>query len=402
MSHSFNIVALARAVTGENAFDDWEARVEPMLEHAFNAKDVGVLLYGDADSPSLFELIDAVQQATTAPAALDQLLARPAVRRLVQRIGGETVVSEVLPYIVPVEGRELAPPGAGGRSAGDIGSYVDLPDLEIDGVSWRDPRQGALADCWLIASMIAIAWSRPNRWRKRLADTRRPSDFAFSSYVPPEARDGGAATSTVKLTAKVPVDRQQALLYAHGTNASEAWPALVEKAVAIDHGRLTREPGVRDYLALDHLEHPEDGMYRLLGGERHQLGVAAGSSLLQEVRDSVCRDGPIVTFPTVAQTKRTRTAHLKEHGMVADHAYAVLGVIDRGGMHVVLRNPFGTNPRGTGRAAGAPWNAPRVDKEPSIVELEQNGVLALDATAFDACFESFAWLVVPPDPLDYR
>jgi hypothetical protein len=115
----------------------------------------------------------------------------------------------------------------------------------VDAPTATSPVQGALADCWLIAAMASVAWTRPELVAERVRRTNPTGDV-----------DAGSADFRFDLTdvltislgwitlqfpyvfpiwvgEQVPQASWGGYIYARSSIAGETWPADLEKAVAV-------------------------------------------------------------------------------------------------------------------------------------------------------------------------
>ena len=100
----------------------------------------------------------------------------------------------------------------------------------IDDVSYRDPVQGLIGDCYLIAAMIALAWAAPKLMTQRLGEIRlnagHPRFFRWQFH----ANDAEASLrGDISVTGQVPMAGKLPR-YARANVREEFWPALLEKA----------------------------------------------------------------------------------------------------------------------------------------------------------------------------
>jgi hypothetical protein len=94
-------------------------------------------------------------------------------------------------------------------------------------------------------------------------------------------------------------------------------------------------------------------------------------------------------------------------GLIANHAYAVLGMMERKGEHfVVLRNPHDHNPLDPATPGQAPdgkpplpppfvsgaWQLASARHGIGEVALNARGVMAIPAAKFDQLFAQIAWV----------
>jgi hypothetical protein len=113
--------------------------------------------------------------------------------------------------------------------------------------------QGILADCWLIAALASIAWTRPEIIAERIrrdnpiGDVEAANDkdsghakfrFDFTDVLTiPLPFPFGAITIPftfpIWIGEEVPQHAGGSPIYAKSSVATELWPAVIEKAVAV-------------------------------------------------------------------------------------------------------------------------------------------------------------------------
>jgi hypothetical protein len=230
-----NPIALAGTLVGAFAEDNEPVedsrRLSELFQAAFKA-DADVVLYGSENTAGVLGTIEKIIANGATAKPWDAYFGVGAVQELSRRIG-EAHVRQLLPFIAAVSDASFEPPGSGGASAPPpvIGRYARIGKLEVDGVSWLDPTQGATSDCYLISSMISIAWARPVQWRHRLSSATHGSKDTDSLRI---AFFGDTARtrdhSPFEVAPNVPLDPHGKFIYAHASSRTETWPALLERA----------------------------------------------------------------------------------------------------------------------------------------------------------------------------
>ncbi|MGP9539458.1 C2 family cysteine protease [Brachybacterium sp. AOP43-C2-M15] len=176
----------------------------------------------------------------------------------------------------------------------------------------RRPRQGRLGDCWLMAPMLAVHETAPERLRGLLA-----------------AEEGGIVTvrlpgaaEPIRVDRHLPVDDRGVFQYGRRDGANPGWVGVLEKAIA------ARVAG--DYLFL------QRGMARfgfelLLGQRGRTLLRLPGAAQILAWR----AEGRAITASTHPLSCRVPSA---AGPLPVNHVFAVVGADARSG-HVHLRNP---------------------------------------------------------------
>ena len=218
-------------------------------------------------------------------------------------------------------------------------------------ISAADPKQGALGDCWIVASLASIAHTQPDVVRRLIQKDGAEYYVSFKRF------DGDAYVEeriAVKPSFYV---GDAGLLYGQG-----AWFALIEKAYAKWVGGYG--PAACGYMhelfeaiygeAADHLA------FDALGADETWTRIAAAG------------ERPLVacSFPD-----QTQGLDFQDARLVPDHAYSVLEAYEKDGERFVqLRNPWGSfEPAGHGR---------------------DDGVFTLPYTEF---LKFFTWAVLGPE-----
>lgn len=216
----------------------------------------------------------------------------------------------------------------------------------------RDVMQGDLAGCPVVAALAAIAHSRPARishmlgrptvaevWAHRTGDIIRWTDAYYDVRFPGRA-------GTVRIT-DLAYHRNGRPLYA-STPSGGGWPSLIEKAYAAWKGRgrggsysnldkrvSSQPPGGGDVICDFVGRHDMAD----ITGQRFYTGVdcrtrEADDRALSAIADLGAMASRARRRPTIAASRPGS----RRHGIVDDHAYAVLGGNRR---RIRLLNPWG-------------------------------------------------------------
>ncbi len=211
--------------------------------------------------------------------------------------------------------------------------------LAINGFNYNDPMQGQVGDCYLISSMVVVAKRRPDLLKKAIVDNH-DGTFTVTFQSRPVR---GLPTVPVSITVDTLIAMRHGVPeYASARNPAELWPLIIEKAYAAWKGSFDL---IEAGMAANALE-------ALTGGDPSFFVVSKAMNP-QEVFDKLDlsnQEGGCV----VALSKPEDTGI---DGMVADHAYAVLGTEVRanGEKYVKLRNPWGEHEPGNGQNDGIFW-----------------------------------------------
>ncbi len=207
--------------------------IEDMLDDLSGAELDAVI--GDMSDDELERWIDELNDGTFGSGwsrerrrEMWSMIASKASAETMQRLSEFT--DEVQPAFDEVGGDDAGD----GTSPVDDAEYTEVPhELFVDGVDPHDVVQGSIGDCWLIASMAALANTNPD---------------AISDLI--QANPNGTYTVTlydgddpveVTVTPDIPTVDGDPLFAdnASGGDPYELWPHLLEKAAAQYYGDYT-------------------------------------------------------------------------------------------------------------------------------------------------------------------
>jgi hypothetical protein len=344
-------------------------------------------------------------------------------RALIDGGFGEDKLRLVLPFLVPVSDSTFGRPGARDSQPGQVGIYKPLGSFMNGNPSYLDPKQGMAADCYLISSMIALAWAVPDKWRQLLDKARAEAaaDERYRFQMCDVLDDDGRNYAPFDVQPWVPVhkpsdpssDPSSVRAYFAGPSKPDgpAWPAVVEKAFVMAFAMQQRSLAVEDpapwhYQWISEVHKrpfPYHACRALIGGDAEFRAKASTPALplldplwgpSPEPESAVDFDVRGVTVhPTMAstqdQTDDMATMGLDWHtaGLHDSHAYALLGrMTQRDADYVVLRNPWGTSDDKNPAYAQDAWRPGPGPNGMDTVVLNQAGVFAIPVRWFEACF----------------
>lgn len=267
----------------------------------------------------------------------------------------------------------------------DTGTFLDgFPEFS-------DPIQGGVEDCYLLAALGAIAWTKPRHLIDRVewieADTPDYVRFTFTE-------DAGAGEDVlIEVTQRLPVEPGSKLVYARSRDPNEIWPGVYEKAYAKwKTGTDGDEPPIG---RIGNGSSPIT-LGELLGVEPTVWFTADNSAdKLWEILWKACESGGNATAdPMVAGTYDSATEAPDDvsyggANVVASHAYTVLGYQIRDGTrYVFLRNPWDRTEAEDGLDGW--WNVDTGDSLSGIDLSNINGVFGLPIATFERFFEVMA------------
>lgn len=204
-------------------------------------------------------------------------------------------------------------------------SYDARPgQLTVDGFGADDPLQGNVGDCYFISSLAAVAKARPDLLAKAVT-TNRDGTYTVTFFDQPK---GATKPTPVAVTIDGSFANQHGRLeYASARETKELWPLIFEKAYAAWKGGFDAiEAGMA-----------ATALTALTGATPDFFPVTSESKpdeLFARLKDACANQGCVVAL--------SKTWDPSERGIVADHAYTLLGVEEKNGeKYVSLRNPWG-------------------------------------------------------------
>ncbi|MBI4951189.1 MAG: type VI secretion system tip protein VgrG [Myxococcales bacterium] len=202
----------------------------------------------------------------------------------------------------------------------------------VDGPSPNDVSQGAIGDCYLMASMAAVAHAQPKLLERNI--TENPD-----GTVNIEFKDG-----TVKTDTEVPAQGSSPR-YGTAMTSGETWPSLLEKGYAYQYG------GGEGYEGVGNGGWPAEAMSHITGGRSTTQYLSAADASNPDKRAALLKSlSEAGTKPTVACSRKPtlpadHPRYVPSGNTVGNHAYTVLGTKknDKGEDVVLLRNPWGSH-----------------------------------------------------------
>jgi hypothetical protein len=270
--------------------------------------------------------------------------------------------------------------------------WVDIGDFFKGGAELFDPVQGAVGDCYLIAALSAVAWSRPYSIEHRT----RPTDSAegFTNMV---EFNWDNNVSQIEVTDKLLMRGQTNIpKYARSSDAGEIWPGVYEKAYAKWKTNDSDDtPDIQKIAGGD----PVRACSELTGLKRYYYATSmSADDIWTKVRANSMTGStfnPMVAWTWPSGDSAPNGVNYNNANLVANHAYSIHGWDYRDGKkYIVLRNPWGQKEATVG-VAGGYWTA--YDRAghygPGFwrkVNLPTNdGLFAIEAATFKKYFRGF-------------
>ncbi len=268
------------------------------------------------------------------------------------------------------------------------GTWSDPGTFFNEATEFFDPIQGAVANCYYIAALSAVAWARPRLIRHITRATGLNNQHFTNVIYFYKPDSGGAIDKQIEVTDSVPLTAGGNFIYARSSEAGEIWPAVYEKAFAkLETGTSSDHPDITATGWGDCVW----ATAQLTGGKRHYYNNPdhSADSIWNLVRgNSLSRR----TFnPMTAWTYSSGAASDKkivygDANIVASHCYTVLGWDYRDGRkYIVLRNPWGNTEAGVSVATGN-WFSHDISWWRPINLATIDGTFAIEASAFKTYF----------------
>lgn len=241
-----------------------------------------------------------------------------------QASGGRTVTPDPTPH-----------------DKGRSGAYEPADNVTLNDEDLRDDKiyQGAIGDCWLVASLGGVVAANPDFIRQHM---RKNEDGTWTVTM---YRDGEPVEITVEPT-----------VIANGSsgpNDQPNWVSIYEKAAAIYFGG--------NYSDIDG-DDPQRALAAITGGQAQTTGELDLNQIKQQLEK-----GPVVVSsedkePTWWPFDKDDDEHVADSRIVPNHAYMVEEIKEVDGrMMIHLRNPWG--PSGGGDKVGDIWLTEQQYKE---------------------------------------
>ncbi|WP_420629633.1 C2 family cysteine protease [Candidatus Leptofilum sp.] len=251
-----------------------------------------------------------------------------------------------------------------------------------------DPIQGAVANCYYIAALSAVAWAMPKHIKHMTRATglgQEQFTNAVNFYKPDS---NGTLDKEIEVTERVPLNASGNFIYARSSEAGEIWPAVYEKAYAkLATGTSGDQPDITATAWGDCVW----ATAQLTGGKRHYYNTTNYSSdeLWNLVRaNSLSRRtfNPMTSWTYSSGTASKKKIVYGDANIVASHCYTVLGWEYRNDRkYIILRNPWGQTEATVQTLNGTVWLYDISWWRP-ITMADIDGTFAIEASAFKTYF----------------
>jgi hypothetical protein len=283
----------------------------------------------------------------------------------------------------------------------DATVWLDPGDFFEEGTEVTDPVQGALGDCYFIAALASVAWSRPYV----IAQKTRATGSGQQDFVDMIEFYTSGKAEKVEVTELLPLlSPGNTFIYARSSEAGEIWPAIYEKAYA---KWRTKDAGDRPNYAPIAGGDPVGALAQLTGLAPNYRSNAqmTAHDIWQAVRTySISMK---VFNPMVAWTYGTSPSpdvNYNNAHIAANHAYSILGwAYVNNQEYIILRNPWGVYESvlnvigGTWVAWDQPYYGGKGWWRPIDLPKDE-GIFGLRSDTFQKYFAGFGWVKTPESP----
>jgi len=273
-------------------------------------------------------------------------------------------------------GPGYTPPGA---------EWSDPGDFFEEAAEYFDPCQGGLGDCYFVAALCAVAWSRPYVILHRVRTTG-PGQEQFVDRI--DFYSNGV--KAIEVSELLPVVKNtHAWIYARSSEAGEIWPALYEKAFAKwKTNDATDEPNYGPIAGGWPVQATTE-LTNLTGVTKTCSGLT-DDAIWSSVRSNCLSYRTINPMTAWTFCVTPTPVDYTGTGIYAYHAYTILGwAFVNSIKYVVLRNPWGANGAVINSLAGT-WSALEQSFWRSV-PLNSGGVFAIPVDTFKKYYWQFGW-----------
>lgn len=258
-----------------------------------------------------------------------------------------------------------------------------------------DPVQGAVANCYYIAALSAVAWSTPYRIAQQTRATGVGQSQFYNRITFYKPDSNGQVDREIEVTDTVPRTSSGGYIYARSSESDEAWPSIYEKAFAkLKTGTSTDHPDITATGWGDCVW----ATAQLTGGSRAYFDTASRSAdQLWNTLRSNCLS--YRTFRPMTAWTYGSGADAPDHvdysaaNVVGSHCYTVLGWAYRDcKRYILLRNPWGSTEATVG-ALDATVYAYDVSWWRPIALKDTDGTFAMEISTFKKYYAGFGVVV---------
>lgn len=266
--------------------------------------------------------------------------------------------------------------------------WCDMGEFFKEAPYFEDPIQGNIGDCYLIAAMSSIAWTRPYAFFNQTS-SHYPGNKTSPLHKIEFHKDG--KQTTMEITEKVPVKSNSGSkywVYAKSSTPGETWVAVIEKAYAkLRSGTKTDCPNMEKLntgVAAETCSH-------IIGGKGHWFNHRNKSNtesvILKKIKENC--NGKKAINPMFALTPGSEMLPPALDYAAANifpfHFYSILGWDTSGNKtYIVLRNPWGRAPA-TLNVLKTRWDYDN-NRNTNSIPYNQNGIFAIEIKTYHQYF----------------
>lgn len=224
------------------------------------------------------------------------------------------------------------------------GTWSDPGRFFNEGTEFFDPIQGAVANCYYIAALSAVAWAKPYliAQRTRAIGSGQQQFVDMIRFYKPDS--GGVLDKEIEVTESIPLTMGGNFIYASSSETEEIWPAVYEKAYAkLKTGISGDHPDITATAWGDCVW----ATAQLTGGKRYYYNTPSYSAddlwnLVRANSVSYRTFNPMTTWTYSSGDATGKKIVYADATIVASHCYTVLGwAYHNDRKYIVLRNPWG-------------------------------------------------------------
>lgn len=264
-------------------------------------------------------------------------------------------------------------------------TWSDPGQFFNEAAEFSDPIQGAVANCYYIAALSAVAWAMPHHiTHMTRAIGQGQSQFTnMIRFYKPDSNQ--QLDKEIEVTDSIPLNTATGdFIYARSSEAGEIWPAVYEKAYA----------KLKTGISGDHPDITATGWgdcvwatAQLTGKKRYYYSTANRSAddlwnLVRANSPSHRTLNPMTCWTYSSGTASEKKIVYSDANIVASHCYTILGWAYRNNKkYIILRNPWG-NTEATVRTLNETVSLYDISWWRCINLTKIDGTFAIEASAF--------------------
>ena len=268
-------------------------------------------------------------------------------------------------------------------------TWSDPGQFFNEAAEFFDPVQGAVANCYYIAALSAVAWAIPYRithMTRAIGQAQQQFTNMIRFYKPDSNEQ---LDKEIEVTDAVPLSTSSGgFIYARSSEVGEIWPAVYEKAYAkLKTGTSGDHPDITATAWGDCVW----ATAQLTGGKRYYYDTASRSAdelwnLVKANSLSHRTFNPMTCWTYSSGDASKKKIVYSDANIVASHCYTILGWAYRNAKkYIILRNPWGNTEATVGTLNETVWLYDISWWRP-INLTAVDGTFAIEASAFKTYF----------------